>query len=900
VTRPPRRAVQILERRLHPDERDELLGDLEEQFRRRERDRSAAAARWWYWRQALALLWGFGVSRRDLVSTSHERTRGRWAAGNLRADVRYAFRSLHRAPSFALVALLTLTSGIGLSTAVFSLVGAILVTPLPYAHPDRIVRLAEARPGEPLPPAGGQLTDTAVGLWLSHHEALDALAPYSSDGVTVALPSGPANVVVADVGAAFFQILERPPLAGRLLRPADAAASAPPVAVISDRLWQSAFARRADAVGSTVVIDNRAREVVGVAARTFAMPSPDVDIWIPGTWTWPAPGVQRSFQLRIQAVGRLRPGTSVDEADREGATIAATIATAAASAGSAAPAVSHIRARLLLDDVVAPVKPALVTLAGGMLLVLLAACVSLANLLLARHTARQRELAVRLALGASRWRIARPVLIEQILLTGGGGLCGGALAWWLVGAVPALAPGSLPRVGDVHFDLASLGFATLASLLTAVVAGVLPVLPMPARELRELSASDRVWVGRTARSADRLRGLLVVGQVALAVVLLVGALLVGRSLAALLRVNPGYRPEGVLTFQVGFPGSAPRQTGRMAAFYAGMLARIRRHPSVVSAGYAMALPLHEIGLRSSIRVVGRALPPPTSPRDMAISQAIDGDYLQTVGTRVLQGRSFTPADTAGAERVVLIDEDLARRIFPDGDAIGHQVIGPRAAPFTIVGVVEPVHASGLADAADPVIYYYAPQLASMGEILAYFPTGSGIAVRTNGDPMDLVPFLRDQARELDPTLPLYHVARLSDELSGTIAQPRFFAWVLGLFATLALSTALLGIYGVLAYAVERRRVEFGVRRALGATERHVTMLVVRRGLGLAAAGVTLGLAGAALTTGLLRAQLFGVGPADPVSFVSACALVVLAVVAASWQPVRRALRIDPARALRVG
>jgi putative ABC transport system permease protein len=893
--RPPRIATRLLERCLRVDEQEELVGDLDEQYRHRVAAVGPGAAARWYWRQALALAWGFCLHRRDVVSANDDRPRGREAAQMVTTDVRYGWRSLRQAPSFAVVAILTLTFGIGLSTTVFSLVNGILLHSLPYAGADRLVRLAEFRPGEVVPQTGGQLSDTAVGLWMARHETLEALAPYDTNGQTVTTPMGVDNMVVAAVGGSFFDVLAIQPAVGRLLLPADMDLAALPVAIISQHLWTSSFGHSADIIGRALLIEGQTRVIVGVTPSAFVFPTADVDVWVPGSWRWPPPGGRRMFGFHINTIARLRPGASLADANLEGASIARAIAAADPNAAESPPEISRMRVRALLDDVVAPVKPALLTLGVGMALVLLAACVSVANLILARDTARQRDLAVRLSLGASRWRIARPVLIEQGLLAGAGGLLGALLAWWILRSLPLLAPADLPRLGDVHFDLFSLAFTSAVALATAVTVGLLPVWQLPATDVRELSAGGRVRIGRATRSADTLRGVLVVGQIAVAVVLLTGAFLVGQSLVALLRVNTGYQPAGVLTFQVRMPDGVSRQKGRQTQFYTDLLDRLRHHPSVVSAAASAALPLHDISMRMSISIEGR--PRPANPTDqaMAISLPATTDYLRTIGTRVVRGRGFTDRDTMDTTKVLLIDETLETQCFPHRDAIGQRVHSIGNQWWTIVGVVEAVHMDAPGVTPDPMFYFPTSQVP---ELIGYGWSG-GVTVRTTGDPLDLVPFIRDQVRQVDARLPVYNIGRLTDQLRASIAQPRFYAGVLGLFAVLALSTALLGVYGVLAYAVERRRLEFGVRRALGATERHVMALVLRRGVVLAAFGIALGLGGAALSARFMRALLFGITPADPWSYAGAAALVFGVVLAASWQPVRRALRIDPARALRV-
>jgi predicted permease len=898
VTAPPRLAERLLLRRLAVDERDELIGDINEQFTARAAADGARSARLWYWRQALALVWGFSIRRRDLISTAHERTRGAWFTGNLATDLRHAWRGLRYSPSFALVAFLTLTFGIGLSTAVFSLVGGILVSPLPYAHPERIVRITEFAPGQPVTGDGGLVSDVALGAWVSTASAVTNIAPYTDNDITVGLPDGGAKLQVAEVGGDFFIVLAQLPVAGRVLNGGDLDPAAPATAVISERLANRSFGGAQSALGKSVTLETRTHVVVGVLSSRFGFPSRDVDIWTPGRQyrNFPTPGEQRNMHMSTDTLALLREGQTVADADQSGARVAMALAQADPSFADGTVGLSHFRTHRLLDDMVAPIRPALVMLGGGMVIVLFAACVNLANLILTRHTARQREFAVRLALGATRWRVARPVLIEVVMLCGAGGSAGALVAWWLLRGLPSVAPGSLPRVESIHFDARTLLFALAASAVTGVVAAWLPVTQLPSSDVRELtSSSGRFRVGRFTRSADQLRGVLVVGQVAMAVMLLVAALLIGRSLSALLHVNLGYRPDGVLAVQAAQPFIASREPGRLTRYYTDLVDRIKHHPNVVSVGIATAFPLHSIGLRSSVSVVGRPIDTTRSEDRMAVNMTVSADYLPTIGTRLLKGRGFSDADSATSEHVMLIDSTLDERFFPAGDAIGSRIRLGRF-EWTIVGIVEAIRVATLTGAPPPVMYFPAAQ---NGEFSAYGWASVGVAIRTTGSPMALAGFVREAAKAADPSVPLYRVQPLADDISSTVAEPRFFTVVIGLFALLSLSTALLGIYGVLAFSVERRRVEFGVRRALGASERDIAGLVMRRGLALSVIGLALGLGGASVGARFLRSILFGVTTADALSFAGAAAVVLAVVALASWRPVRRALAIDPARALRV-
>ncbi|MEZ5319581.1 MAG: ADOP family duplicated permease [Vicinamibacterales bacterium] len=901
--RPPRLATRLLAWRLHPDERDELIGDLQEQHARLAAARGPRRAARWYWRQTLALVWGFFLSRRDEVSTAHERRRGVWMLRGLAHDWRDATRGLRHSPGFALVALVTIAFGVGLSTAVFSLVHGVLLQPLPYQDGERLVRLSEVDPASPLSQlrtgrpgadeSGGSLADTTIGEWTARTATLDAIVPVSTDGRNVRTPAGTEQITVATVGSRFFDALSVRATTGRALQEGDGAPGAPDVAVVSHRLVGRLAPTPAAAIGTTLLLDDVPYEIVGVS-RPLDLPEPAVDVWIPGRWQWPAPGARRNLGLSLDTIGRMRPGVTVDAVRREGQEIATAIAATNPAFFDGTVPVPTVHVRRLLDDVVAPVRPALVVLGVGMAMVLLAACVSLANLVLTRTTARRRDVAVRLALGASRTRLARPVFFEQLVLAVAGSALGGALAWWVLRVLPSVAPADLPRLAEVHFDLWSLLAAASAAVMTAATAGLLPIWRVS--DGRRGHAATSGLRGRAdGAPTDRLRSALVVCQIGLAAALLVGAALVGRSLVALLRVDSGYQPAGVLTLQVSLPDLWWRQAGRQTAFVTELLARISSQPGVVAAGASSSLPMRGSVFSGTFWIAGRPRPSDPDERPAARNRVVTPGYLAAVGTPVRRGRGFTAADGPDGQPVVLVDELVAARYFPGEDAIGQrlQAIGRRE--WTIVGVVAGALDAGLSAPAAPTLYFPAAQV---GEILGFNSTSGGLAVRTAGDPLSLVPFIREQARDLERDWPLFNIERLDARVASTVAQPRFYTLVLGLFAALALTTAVLGVYGVLAYAVERRRLEFSVRRALGAREAQILRLVFGRGLRLAGAGLLIGLGVAAAGSSLLRSQLFGVEPLDAGSFVAAASVLTAVVLLACWWPARRATAVDPVEALK--
>jgi putative ABC transport system permease protein len=901
VSAPPRLAERWLERRLHPDERQELIGDLAEQFQHRVATAGSRAARRWYWRQALSLAVGFGLYRRDLISTNHERTRGRWLLWNAAADWRYAWRALVSSHGTTIVALLTLTLSLGLSTAVFSLTNSLLLKPLPYPDADRLVRLAEARPafgptaGAPrLPDTGGDVSDMAIGQFMTM-KSIEAVTPYDVSARTVTTSKGTEQRKSAEVGGSFFDLLGTIPVQGRLFVKEDSDPNAAPSAVVSESFWREVLDGRSDVVGQPLMIDEKPYQLIGVAKGDVRFPESGVDVWLAGQWRWPQLGPRRNFQMWSTVIGRLAQAETLERATAEVKQVGGRIASAdpAFLDGANVP-VPVFRVRGLQDDVVQPLRPALLALTVGMALVLAAACANLVNLLLARSTARHREMAVRLTLGANRWRVVRPLLFEQLLLAAGGALGGGLLAWWLLHAMPAFAPPALARLVDVDFDFWSLAFASTVALAIGIVVGLLPAWQLPSANLRDLSAAGRVVVVRRVMSAEAFRRVLVAGQVALAVMLLVGATLLGRTLWSLTRVDPGYRGAHALTFQIGLPDLIFRQPERQFGYFDQLLTRLSQNPQVVAVGASSTLPLNQVGSSGSFGIEGRPRPVPPEPWPRANKIAITPGYLAAVGTRVIRGRGITAGDSVSAEPVILIDQTTAETYFKGQEPIGQRIDFIRKL-WRIVGIVEPIKQNDVTKPSDAALYFPAVQLPA---VFAFNRLTGGVAVRSTGDAMNLVPFIRSTMAEIDAGSPLHAVERLDDRLSQTFAEPRFYSLALGLFATLALVTSVLGIYGVLSYSVERRQLEFGVRRALGGDERHILTLVLRQAASVVALGIVAGIGVSASGAGLLRSLLFGVKALDATTFVAAGVLVLAIGLAAAAIPAWRAMHVDPALALR--
>lgn len=904
LPKPPRLATWLLERGVPTNERSELVGDLHEEFEQRVGRDTTGAARRWFWRQTVNLL----CNRHRLIpgrGDADTAPRAGWLA-DAGADWRLAARALRKAPAFTTVSLLSLIVSLGLSTAVFSLVKTVILDPLPFATADRIVRLGIAGPsifnggntqivsvgGAPSPP---QLADVMIGAWSETRQALEALASYGERLATVRVDEESLRLSVADVGVEFFSVLPVRPLAGRVLQRGDSASGAPRVAVVSARALLQRWSDPARAIGKFLMIDEVPHEVVGVLPVDFDWPDRAVDIWVADRFAWPKPGELRQMGRVASTLGLLRPGVTVDDARREGQGLADQLAAAGARLNPGFDVPPEVVVTRLKDELIQPVWPALVLLVAGTIGVLIAGNVNLAGFLVSRHSARRRDLAMRQALGATPWRLVRPVVFEQVILGAAGGIGALALASFVIEGLPMVAPHNLPRLALISLDATSLLFAAAASLVTSLVVGLWPARGLAASNLRVIVADGGAAAAGASRRSEQTRGLLVVCQLSVATLLLVGSALVGRSLLAMIQIDPGYRAEGVLTFQVGTSPTL-RRDGRLKPFYDGLFDRLRLSPGVMSIGTSTALPLHGAASMMTYRIPGLTPPQPAgAPPLMSQREYVSTEYLQTIGATLVSGRMFSPEDTSGAQLVTIVNETFARTFMPGVEPLGQVApIGVRRP--VIVGVIRPIKRAASTMVDVPAMYQVAAQYI---DGVSLNPTrGMGVAVRTAGDPMALAPIIRQIVRELDPSVPVHNMLPLEARLSESFAQPRFFAIALVMFAVLAMATVVLGVYGVLASAVERRRMELGVRRALGATTRDVVILVLGQAVRLAAIGVAIGALMAVGGATLGRATLYGVSTVDAASYGAALAAVMVVVLLGAWLPMRSALRVDPARVLK--
>ncbi len=825
----------------------------------------------------------------ELGSERLRRTRRAEYLDGLRQDLRYALRALRRSPVFTLVAALTLALGIGANTAIFSVVNGVLLQPFPYAEADRIVALWQNDQA-----AGVERDEVAAANlldWRERSESFSGMAALEPYGMDYLAPDGPIGLDTWLVSEDFFSVMGVPALYGRTLSAEDyrrmagaAYEEGVPSVVLSHGIWRDQFGEDPEIVGRSITLDGVPANVVGVVPPEFQYPSAGV-VWAPVVYGDLAPAVRGGNY--IQAVGRLRPGVELEQAHAELAAISAQL-------GREYPETNQhvgITAVSLPEQLVGQVRPALLLLLGAVGLVLLIACPNVANLLLARGARRQREFAVRAAIGAGRRRLFWQTMTESVLLALLGGGAGVLLATWSLGLIVRVAPADLPRLDEVAVDPAVLLFAFVVSLLTTLLFGLIPALNLADTGLSSLlSGASR---GATAGKRHRLlREGLVVGEIALALVLLVGAALVVRSFVTLMQEDRGFQSDNVLAVTVQawsyFPEPAQRDV-----FVREAIDRMAALRGVGAVGMTSSLPLSEaIGAEEAeFEVVGW----PASEGDASSAHAalITNGYLEVLGIPLRYGRLFTADDAAGAPYVVLVNETLASRTWPGEDPVGERLMVSFAGPpveAEVVGVVGDVRQSGLDIDPEPAMYFpYAQAL-----------TGAiTFTLRTSDAPFALRDAVQRVIWEFNGTMPIASVTTLESLLADSLRERRFNLLLLGGFSVLALLLATVGVYGLLSYTMRDRRPEIGIRIAIGASTMDILRWAMRDGARLTAIGLIVGAIGVALMSRLLVSMLYGVEPLDPLAIAAAMTLLTITALVATYLPARRASRVDPATALRL-
>jgi putative ABC transport system permease protein len=805
---------------------------------------------------------------------------------NLMRDIRYGFRSLLKRPGATVVALVTLALGIGVNTAIFSAVDSVLLRPLPLKDPERVTSIWERTLRD-----GINQNEVAPANFFdlrNQNQVFEGIGAHGPQDLNLTGGGEPERLNGELVTANVFSILGVEPALGRTFLPDEDQTGREQVVVLSDALWQRRFNRDPSIVNRNITLNGESFTVVGVMPRGFFFPARETELWIP--WAMEPEQASGRGDHYLRLVARLKPGTTLEQANADVESIAQRLSIEYPRTNEGLGFVVHS----LHQDYVGNLRLPILVLFAAVGLVLLIACANVANLLLAQATTRRREIAIRIALGARRWTIVRQLLIESLLLAGGGGLLGVLGAVWGVQALSKLLPENLSKLQDVNIDTRVLLFTLGVSALTAIVFGGVPAL-LAARAKPGETLSDVARDAAGGSSGRHVRRVLVVSEVALAVVLLVSAGLLMRSFQLLRQVDKGFTTENLLTMHMVLPMPKYGKPEARRAFYDEVLRRIEELPGIDSAGVITFLPLSFNGMNFSFSVEGR----PT-PSDMklpfALYRVVSPHYFDAMGVTLQRGRFFDAHDTAGSQLVTLISRQLAAQHWPNEDPIGKRIkIGPLDSPnqwLTVVGVVADVRQAELYG--DPRMDLYVPY----AQERRGFVTPRDLVVRTKGDATSVAGAVRQAIWSVDKDQPVSNVRTMDQVFAAAISKERFQALLLGLFAALALVLACVGLYGVISYSVAQRTHEIGVRVALGAQPVDVLRLVIRQGMTLTLVGLIVGIAAGSVATRVLSDMLYGVSTTDPLTFVGVPAFLLLVAFVACYIPARRATRIDPLVALR--
>jgi len=794
---------------------------------------------------------------------------------NLLHDLRYGFRMLLKQPGFTLVAVITLALGIGANTAIFSVVNAVLLRPLPFAQSERLGMVwnhgAAAAGGDRTPLAVADLLD-----WRAQSRSFEGVAAFQPAALNYSSGEIPVQVRGAIVTANFFSVLGVGVQLGRDFQETDEKAGGPATIILTDQFWRTQFNADPNVIGRSISLNGEPANIVGVMPARVNFPNEETQLWRALRIEQPT----RRGPYFLRGIARLKPGVTIPQALAETKTMKSSF-----DKGYFTFNIISIN-----DFIVGEVRPALVALLVAVTLVLLIAAVNVANLTLVRSASRAKEFSIRIALGASRARLVQRLLTESLLLALAGGVVGTLGALWGVSLLVKFAPDNLPRVDQIRVDGFVLLWTAAVSILTGIVFGLVPAWQNSRSNLNEV-LRDGGRITSESSGRRRGRGVLVVTELALAVMLVTSAGLLIKSLWRLQQVDTGINPERVLTMQFSLRGQRYREEPQLRQFAERLISQTQSLPGVQAAAISNSLPPNETDFSSDFSIEGQARSD-ASPQ-IAYFTFVSTDYFRALGIPLKKGRTFTVADTPEATRVVVVNETFQRAFFPGADPIGRRLNTASAEkPLwnTIVGIVADVKYNGLTQDVQPAIY----------NALAQEPTrGGSLVIKTDlADPLSLTTAVRNEVRKIDPDLPLTNIATMNDRLSKAVAQPRFRTILIALFAAVALMLACLGIYGVISYSVTLRTHEIGIRMALGAQTGDVLRMVIRQAVVLAVIGVTLGLAASYALTSLMSKLLFGVQPTDPATFVGTAAILSITALVASYLPARRATKIDPLLALR--
>jgi putative ABC transport system permease protein len=799
---------------------------------------------------------------------------------SLLQDIRFAIRTLLKSPGFTIVAIATLALGIGANSAIFSVVDAVLIEPLPYREPGRLVVLNHFYPALPLnasvSAAGySHYRDTARSL-----ENLAAFGGWSANFTGDAEPERLRGVVVT---SNFFETLGVEAAQGRTFARDEMQAGKDQVVVLSHAFWQRRFGGRSDVVGQTLTINGKNYSVVGIMPQRFRFGrerANEIEIYSPIVFTPQQLSPQAWTNEFLQVVGRLKTGATLEQAQSE---MDAIVKDLEKQFGRESP--FRLPLRYYTETIVGDIRPALLILLGAVGFVLLIACANVANLLLARAAGREREIAIRSTVGAGWNRIVRQLLTEGLVLSFVGGVAGLLLAYWGVRSLPAITQNTLPQAADLQIQSRVLLFTFVIAAVTGTVFGLVPALRAAKKDFQNaLKEGGRPVAG----SGRRLRGALVVSEIAIALILLVGAGLLIESFRRVQEVNPGFRAENLLVMQISLPGFRYGDAQAVRTFYDQTLESVRAIPGVVSAAAISSLPLSGTVQSGSFQIEGRQQQPgqpfPHGDRWVASER-----YFETMQIPLREGRLFNQLDRSDSPPVVIVDEALARKYWPDESALGKRIM-VNGTTREIIGIVGHVRHLSLDGTEDRVQYY--------GNLQQNPASGSYIVVRTSRDAVGMASSVRAAIRSVDKDLPVFRVTDMEEMVANSLSQRRLSTVLLAIFAFVAIALSTIGLYGLISYSVTQRTHEIGIRIAIGAARGDVMRMVMGQGMMLVGFGLVAGLVGAFALTRLMTTLLFGVSATDPFIFAVVCGVLLIAAMAAAWIPARRAVRIDPIIALR--
>jgi len=804
-------------------------------------------------------------------------------------ELRYGIRSLLKHPGFSAIAVITLALGIGANTAMFSVVNAVLLRPLPYHDPGRLVTIWEESPQRgmyQMPVSFANLRD-----WVDQNHTFEQISAYTFTNLNLTGAGEPARLSAVRASANLFPLVGSAPMLGRQFLPEEDKEGANHVVMLGHAVWRSRFGADTGIVGKSLTLNNQDYTVVGVMSPGFQFPvgfgylgkvlNDPTDLYVPMAAT---SAESRRGNYSFFAIGRLKPGVTIDQARAEMTTIEGRLEQSYPE-GNSGIGISLIPTQ---EQTVKEIRPALLVLFGAVAFLLLIACANIANLLLARAASRKKELAIRSALGASRMRVLRLLLMESLLLSLAGGCLGLLLALWGTDALMALAPENIPRLNEVGVDARVFGFTLAISIVTGILFGLIPGIQAAKPDLNEtLKEGSRESMESAA--GKRTRSVLVAVEVALSLVLLIGAGLMIKSFLKLQQMNLGFNPENVLAVNLTLSHSRYPEDRQQSAFFQDVLSRLQSLTGVQSVGATTALPLTLSVSGSDFRIEGR--PDPEAGKEMVINTtSVSPGYFRTLGVALVKGRDFSDRDKSDAPRAAIINNHLASIYFPNEDPIGKRItFDDRESWISIVGIIGDVKQLGLDSSAKAEVYFPYLQVAA--------PSMS-LVVRTASNPLSLVTAVKSQIQMIDKDLPTDDAETMQQLLAESNSGRRFNMLLLSIFAIVALVLAIVGIYGVMSYTVTQRTHEIGIRVAIGAQSRDVFRMVIGQGMLLAMIGIACGLVGAFALTRLMATMLFGVAPTDPATFVGISALLTVVALAACYIPGRRAMKVDPLVALR--